>query len=47
MINLQDILVSITFLGAVAFMLKKFWPKKALAKNGKKSSSCGTDCGCN
>jgi hypothetical protein len=39
--NIQDILVWLTFLGAIAFLIKKFFFKK------KTKKACGqTDCGC-
>jgi len=39
--NIQDILVFLAFIGAVAFLIKKFFFKK------KTQKACGqTDCGC-
>jgi flagellar biogenesis protein FliO len=39
--DVQDILVALTFIAAIAFLIKKFFFKK------KTKKACGqTDCGC-
>jgi len=45
-IDLQTILVIITFLGAVVFLIRKFFPRLIGIRKNSQKSGCSDDCGC-
>ncbi|MFP2997039.1 hypothetical protein ABN763_14075 [Spongiivirga sp. MCCC 1A20706] len=46
-LDLQTILVLITFIGAIVFLVNKFFPRRIGSRKNAKKNGCGDDCGCN